>query len=209
MTYYHRLGEIPPKRHTQFRQPDGSLYAEELVSSRGFSGIYSNLYHIHPPTRVEKVGPGYKVRRDGKVGLINANADPLLDFKFDGIEEWNDTSFLVINEGARAIVTLQEDTLMHNITQLELLVDRDQERIFKFVQNGRFGLLSDREGVLLNPEYTDIFNVGPQDNPLFFADQHLSNAGFHVVSYVDDQGELVFAKAYNKQEFDRILCDDY
>lgn len=56
MTYYHKLGEIPPKRHTQFRQPDGSLYAEELVSSRGFSGIYSNLYHINPPTRVEKVG---------------------------------------------------------------------------------------------------------------------------------------------------------
>ncbi|MEQ6167167.1 MULTISPECIES: homogentisate 1,2-dioxygenase [unclassified Ekhidna] len=56
MTYYHRLGEIPPKRHIQFRQPDGSLYAEELVSSRGFSGIYSNLYHINPPTRVEKVG---------------------------------------------------------------------------------------------------------------------------------------------------------
>ena len=180
---------------------------------KGLIGCYDlSASVLLPPefeSRVEKVGPGYKVRRDGKVGLINANADPLLDFKFDGIEEWNDTSFLVINEGARAIVTLQEDTLMHNITQLELLVDRDQERIFKFVQNGRFGLLSDREGVLLNPEYTDIFNVGPQDNPLFFADQHLSNAGFHVVSYVDDQGELVFAKAYNKQEFDRILCDDY
>ena len=56
MTYYHRLGEIPPKRHIQFRQPDKSLYAEELVSSRGFSGIYSNLYHIYPPTRVEHVG---------------------------------------------------------------------------------------------------------------------------------------------------------
>ena len=55
MTYYHRLGQIPPKRHTQFRQPDGSLYAEELVSSKGFSGIYSNLYHITPPTKVAKV----------------------------------------------------------------------------------------------------------------------------------------------------------
>jgi homogentisate 1,2-dioxygenase len=55
MTYYHRLGQIPPKRHTQFRQPDGSLYAEELVSSKGFSGIYSNLYHIKPPTQVAKV----------------------------------------------------------------------------------------------------------------------------------------------------------
>ncbi|MDH4059134.1 MAG: homogentisate 1,2-dioxygenase, partial [Cyclobacteriaceae bacterium] len=31
----------------------GSLYKEELVSSEGFSGIYSNLYHINPPTRIK------------------------------------------------------------------------------------------------------------------------------------------------------------
>ena len=54
--YYHKLGKIPPKRHTQFRQPDGSLYKEELVSSKGFSGIYSNLYHIYPPTQISEVG---------------------------------------------------------------------------------------------------------------------------------------------------------
>ena len=53
--YYHRLGKIPAKRHTQFRQPDGSLYKEELVSSEGFSGIYSNLYHINAPTRVKEI----------------------------------------------------------------------------------------------------------------------------------------------------------
>ena len=55
MPYYHTLGQIPPKRHTQFRQDDGSLYKEELVSSKGFSGIYSNLYHIYPPTQVEAI----------------------------------------------------------------------------------------------------------------------------------------------------------
>jgi homogentisate 1,2-dioxygenase len=55
MSYYYRLGQIPPKRHTQFRQPDGSLYHEELVSSYGFSGIYSNLYHVYPPTRIKEV----------------------------------------------------------------------------------------------------------------------------------------------------------
>jgi homogentisate 1,2-dioxygenase len=68
MAYYYRLGEIPPKRHTQFRQPDGSLYAEELVSSLGFSGIYSNLYHINPPTKVNMVGAPvpyqYKIAKD-------------------------------------------------------------------------------------------------------------------------------------------------
>lgn len=55
MPFYYKLGQIPPKRHTQFRQPDGSLYKEELVSSYGFSGIYSNLYHIYAPTEVRKV----------------------------------------------------------------------------------------------------------------------------------------------------------
>lgn len=55
MPYYVRLGEIPPKRHIQFRKPDGSLYREELVSSKGFSGIYSNLYHIYQPTNVREV----------------------------------------------------------------------------------------------------------------------------------------------------------
>ena len=58
--YYHRLGNIPPKRHIQFRQPDGSLYREELVTSEGFSGIYSTMYHIHPPTRVKKIGEPLK-----------------------------------------------------------------------------------------------------------------------------------------------------
>ena len=58
--YYHRLGKIPPKRHTQFRQPDGSLYKEELVSSEGFSGIYSNLYHVYPPTQIKEVRESVK-----------------------------------------------------------------------------------------------------------------------------------------------------
>jgi len=55
MTYYYALGEIPPKRHTQFRQPDGSLYHEEVMGIHGFAGIQSILYHLHPPTRIQKV----------------------------------------------------------------------------------------------------------------------------------------------------------
>ncbi|QEC51053.1 homogentisate 1,2-dioxygenase [Anseongella ginsenosidimutans] len=61
MPVYHTLGEIPPKRHTVFRQPDGRLYAEELVSTQGFSGMYSLVYHCHPPTIVKETGTPYSV----------------------------------------------------------------------------------------------------------------------------------------------------
>jgi homogentisate 1,2-dioxygenase len=54
MPYYHTLGTIPHKRHTQFRRPDGKLYSEQLFSTEGFSNDYSLLYHIHPPTQIIK-----------------------------------------------------------------------------------------------------------------------------------------------------------
>jgi homogentisate 1,2-dioxygenase len=55
MPHYHTLGQIPPKRHTQFRRPNGELYYEELVSTEGFSSIYSLAYHLYPPTLVESI----------------------------------------------------------------------------------------------------------------------------------------------------------
>ncbi|MDT8392427.1 MAG: homogentisate 1,2-dioxygenase [Bacteroidales bacterium] len=61
MSFYHRLGKIPPKRHTQFRKPGGGLYAEQLVSTEGFSDDYSLVYHIHPPTQVKSVDTPYSV----------------------------------------------------------------------------------------------------------------------------------------------------
>jgi homogentisate 1,2-dioxygenase len=52
MAYYTQLGSLPPKRHIQFRRPDGALYSEEVFGTEGFVGPTSTLYHIHPPTQV-------------------------------------------------------------------------------------------------------------------------------------------------------------
>src|SRR5258705_10790991 len=52
MPFYRSVGEVPRKRHTQFRQPDGSLYAEELMGEEGFSSDSSLLYHRGLPTAI-------------------------------------------------------------------------------------------------------------------------------------------------------------
>ena len=56
MPFYQKQGQLPNKRHIQFRDSSGNLFWEELVSREGFSYIYSNLYHKNPPTEVETVG---------------------------------------------------------------------------------------------------------------------------------------------------------
>lgn len=61
MPHYHSLGNFPSKRHIQFRKPDGGLYAEQLVSTEGFSDLYSLTYHVYPPTMVSHIGEAVDV----------------------------------------------------------------------------------------------------------------------------------------------------
>lgn len=57
--FYHTLGRIPPKRHTQFEKPTNAvgessgLYYEQLFGTIGFDGMSSLLYHVHRPTQVK------------------------------------------------------------------------------------------------------------------------------------------------------------
>src|SRR3712207_688567 len=53
--FYVQRGDVPHKRHTQFRKADGSLYAEELFGVEGFAGRSSLLYHHTPPTQTHQI----------------------------------------------------------------------------------------------------------------------------------------------------------
>ncbi len=55
MPLYHKLGKIPPKRHTIFKKADGSLHYEQLFGTIGFDGMSSLLYHLYRPTMVKEV----------------------------------------------------------------------------------------------------------------------------------------------------------
>ena len=54
MPFYHKLGDIPHKRHTQFKKENGKLYREEVMGLEGFSSIQSILYHHFLPPRIKR-----------------------------------------------------------------------------------------------------------------------------------------------------------
>lgn len=61
MPHYYTLGQIPRKRHTIFRKQEGTLFHEELVSTEGFSDVYSLIYHCQAPTKVLSIDEPYSV----------------------------------------------------------------------------------------------------------------------------------------------------
>lgn len=62
MPLYHQLGSIPKKRHVVFPNPKGGIYSEQLFGTIGFDGISSNMYHIHRPTQVKKLGDSINIK---------------------------------------------------------------------------------------------------------------------------------------------------
>jgi homogentisate 1,2-dioxygenase len=89
MPIYHTLGNIPKKRHTQFRNPSSNaLYHEQLFGTIGFDGMASLLYHIYPPTQIKEIletidlSPTAIIKNDVKPRLLkgfdlNSNTDVL------------------------------------------------------------------------------------------------------------------------------------
>ncbi|PAC29793.1 homogentisate 1,2-dioxygenase [Flectobacillus sp. BAB-3569] len=87
MPIYHRLGNIPSKRHIQFEKPTGGLFYEELFGTIGFDGMSSLLYHHHRPTQVkeilESISTAPKIAVDKNIAsrkLIGFNVAPAQDF---------------------------------------------------------------------------------------------------------------------------------
>lgn len=96
MPFYHKLGNIPPKRHTQFRKPDGSLYAEQLFGTIGFDGMSTNSYHIHRPTMVASIGKQYSVAP--KI----AKSNNIQSYRFRGFQVAPEADYL---ESRKVILT--------------------------------------------------------------------------------------------------------
>src|SRR3954463_8561335 len=63
MPFYQRLGDVPRKRHVQFRE-NGTLLTEEVMGLEGFTGNESILYHLQSPWRGLELGGCEPIERE-------------------------------------------------------------------------------------------------------------------------------------------------
>ena len=117
MPFYQRLGDVPRKRHIQFRD-NGTLLTEEVMGMEGFTGMESILYHLQSPCRVMEVGDFEPIKRDEWVP--DTHQHRLFDTK--GIDAEGDEI-----TGRRL--------LMWN-SDVEISICRPSERMETFFRNG-------------------------------------------------------------------------
>ncbi|MBS1488044.1 MAG: homogentisate 1,2-dioxygenase [Bacteroidetes bacterium] len=199
--YYHRLGQIPHKRHTQFRQPDGSLYEEELVSSEGFSGIYSNLYHIFPPTRIKAVQAieNFSVKRVAEYKLLQThlNTSKVQETGEDYLSARK--TLLVNNDCALSICSPKKRTMDYFYKNAE-----GDEVIYVHDGSGKltsqFGTLDIRQGDYVVIPRTVIYKLDFEAGPLRLLIVESASPVETVKRYRNELGQLLEHSPYCERD---------
>lgn len=188
MPYYHSLGTFPHKRHTQFRKPDGKLYAEELFSTEGFSNDYSLMYHCHPPTEIIGTDNSYNV------SPVLAEEKMLKHRSFEGFRIQPKADFLasrkavLVNNDCHIILAAPErgmsDYFYKNADADELIFIHEGSGVLKSMYgNLEFGYgdyLSIPRGTIYQVEFKDTKNrlfIVESYSPIRFPKKYLSKYG--------------------------------
>ena len=137
MPFYHRMGDIPQKRHVQFRKPNGELYAEELISTEGFSNILSLIYHCHPPTLVKDIEESYDISPEYVVdnnlkhrSFLTFNTPPSADYIKSRVPLMGNQELIV---GSAALSASMSDYYFKNADADEMLFVHEGEGVLKTI----------------------------------------------------------------------------
>jgi homogentisate 1,2-dioxygenase len=201
MPVYHTLGQIPRKRHTIFRKPDGGLYAEELMGHEGFTGTSSLLYHTYAPTTVKSA------RR------IRETA-----YEWDRDTALRHRHFLTARIKSGGSPTLDRTPLLFNSDVAMLYVEPDQEDLH-FYKNGQadeiiyvskgagvlesvFGELPFREGdyIIIHRGITHRFRLDSGAGPTKFL---VIESRGHVrwpKRYLNEVGQLIEGAPFSERD---------
>ncbi len=199
MPYYRRVGDIPPKRHRQFRNGAGELYAEELMSSAGFSEESALLYHRRPPTEIVAAE---LVEMEPQ--RLHENS-PVLPrhFRLHHCKEGGDVvtgrTVILANDDVRIsyVVALGASPLFRNATGDELIyIEAGSARL-----ESVFGLLEAREGdYVVVPAHTTHRWVVTGDGP---ARVLVAEAAGHLnvpARYLSTRGQLKEGAPYSERD---------
>ena len=158
-------------------------------------------------SRITSFGNYFSIVKDGKYGLINSQNKTLIPFDYDEFMMWNDTSFLARDSSVWTLMTFDNEVIETGFMNPTLIAERGMEKFIKVMKGQSFGILSNKQGLILEPTYNDIVNVGIYKEPTFFAEQHLKAAAFFVVTYFDRLGQSLRSQAYRPEEYSKIYCD--
>jgi hypothetical protein len=150
----------------------------------------------------------FSVYKNGLWGFIGADNKPMGKVEYQEIVHWTDSvALLRTNDQWSFYDIYARKPVMENVKSYSVIRNTPGEKLFIVNQNGESGVLSNRDGIIIPLKFSDIVNVGSQDNPVYFTEKHVPEASLFVVIYYNAQGQFLRKDVYEQDEYDRIYCN--
>ncbi len=175
-------------------------------------GIYNKRLGIYLKPAYDRLLKPYNSElliayKRGGYGLINYKGESITDFSYEEIIFWNDTSILVKMDDIWNITELQTGkVLLDEIRDFNFL-NEGEEKIILFRKEEQFGIVSNKEGIIISPTFNDILNIGNEETPIYFTEKYISEAEFYIVIYYNSKGEIIRKQVFTDEEYDMIYCN--
>ena len=142
-------------------------------------------------------------------GLIDLKGEKLLDFKYEKITHWNDTSTMVLNDKNQWQIISIEDkkVLVDEIDDFRFIQNQDKEKIILVNSDAQYGIYSSTKGEVIPPTFNEIVNLGSSECPLYFAEKNIREANFYVIIYYNEEGKILQRQAFTEVQYEKIYCD--
>ena len=196
---YHRLGQVPDKRHTQARD-NGRLLVEEVLGFEGFSGNESILYHLTSPCRISNAGEFVPLEREEWVpdahvhqhlvtGGIDPEGDPITGRR---VLMWNDDL-----EMAMCRPEAETDAFYRNGEGDELIFVHEGSGTLETV----FGRLPFREHDYIVIPRGTTYRFALDDTPQLWLTFHTPGELETPSRYRNRYGQLLEGAPYSQRDF--------
>jgi len=142
-------------------------------------------------------------------GFVGWDNKPIGAIEFAEVRYWNDTAAFVKKGGQWMIYEVAgKKPLLDKVTTYKLIQDRPDGKLAIVQQGRQYGVIDSRKGTVIPLTFSDIINVGPASDPLYFTEKHVEEASIFVVIYYSANGKMLRKEVYEQDDYDRIYCSD-
>jgi len=147
------------------------------------------------------------IAKKGQFGIIDNKNKVILDFQFDDLKYWNDSIALVQSGNKWQLFNFKRGYPLGEIfDRFEYLKNTAEEVVIKTYRSSGYGVLSSRYGRTVLEEYSEITNLGTLKEPVYLVEKDISQAGIHVVLYLDKEGKLLKEMVLKDADYMRLPC---
>lgn len=200
---------VPVEMETLVLSPEGQL---SILKNRKFGLFDFSQRKLIKPVYERNLVPlntSYLIAfREGKYAIVSWDMKPLTPFEYDEVVFWKDNQIWVKQNRQWMLIDFQTGEIsMDKVRAFTWIRKDDSEKIIRIQRENFFGIISNTHGVIIQPTFHDVVNLGTDDSPFYFTEKQVEEAGIYVIIYYNANGKLVRRQALEEEEYEKLMCD--